>query len=266
LFIANEDDAKISAIDAVSGKLIAEMEVGGEPEGVNLRPDGKEVWVTSENDGAVFVINAAKPEVVQKIPVVTGRDRRRFRPTARARMCRPKTTARLSVIDTATYTVVATITLSGTDQRPMGGAISSDGKFLYMTTGRGKTVAIIDTATNTRVGSVEVGPRPWGVAISQDDKTVFTANGPSNDVSFVDVQSRSVKARVKVGTVRGVPCSCRDRRVTLEETLSAHHHRHVNHLSHQATTTRGRPRRAPRSLRRSASHGRLRQETANSTG
>ena len=68
-----------------------------------------------------------------------------------------------------------------------------------MTTGRGKTVAIIDTATNTRVGSVEVGTRPWGVAISKDDKTLFTANGPSNDVSFVDVQSRAVKARVKVG-------------------------------------------------------------------
>ena len=68
-----------------------------------------------------------------------------------------------------------------------------------MTTGRGKTVAIIDTATNSHVGSVEVGQRPWGVAISQDDRTLFTANGPSNDVSIVDVQSRAVKARVKVG-------------------------------------------------------------------
>ena len=95
--------------------------------------------------------------------------------------------------------VVATVTLSGTNQRPMGGAISRDGKFLYMTTGRGKTVAIIDTAARSHVGSIEVGERPWGIAISQDDRTLFTANGPSNDVSIVDIQSRSVKARVKVG-------------------------------------------------------------------
>ena len=81
----------------------------------------------------------------------------------------------------------------------MGLVVSPDGKFLYVSTGRGKMVVAIDTATNKPAWSVEVGPRPWGVAISQDDKTVFTANGPSNDVSFVDVQSRSVKARVKVG-------------------------------------------------------------------
>jgi YVTN family beta-propeller protein len=60
-------------------------------------------------------------------------------------------------------------------------------------------VVMIDTKTNTVVGSVEVGERPWGIAVTPDGSLVFTANGPSNDVSFVDVPGRKVIANVKVG-------------------------------------------------------------------
>jgi YVTN family beta-propeller protein len=70
---------------------------------------------------------------------------------------------------------------------------------VFVSTGRGRSVVIIDTATNTPTGAVEVGERPWGIAVTPDGTTVFTANGPSNDVSFVDVPSRTVIARVKVG-------------------------------------------------------------------
>ncbi len=68
-----------------------------------------------------------------------------------------------------------------------------------MTTGRGRRVVTIDTATNQAVGSVEVGARPWGIAISADGRTLYTANGPSNDVSIVDIASGAVTARVAAG-------------------------------------------------------------------
>ena len=81
----------------------------------------------------------------------------------------------------------------------MGTVVSPDGSRLFATTGRGKNVVFIDTATNQQIASVEVGDRPWGIAVSPDGKTIFTANGPSNDVSIVDVESRTVKAKVKAG-------------------------------------------------------------------
>jgi YVTN family beta-propeller protein len=70
---------------------------------------------------------------------------------------------------------------------------------VYVTTGRGKKVVAIDTATDKPVAEIEVGPRPWGIAISTDGGTLYTANGPSNDVSMVDVAQRTVVSRVKVG-------------------------------------------------------------------
>ena len=67
------------------------------------------------------------------------------------------------MLDTITYETLATIPLKGDLQRPMGGAMSPDGKFLYMTTGRGKTVAVIDAAARRVTAKVQVGDRPWGI-------------------------------------------------------------------------------------------------------
>ena len=92
-----------------------------------------------------------------------------------------------------------TITLTGELVRPMGAVAAPDGSHVFVSTGRGKNVVIIDAKTNQPVATIGVGDRPWGIAVSPDGKTVFTANGPSNDVSIVDVETRAVKGRVKVG-------------------------------------------------------------------
>ena len=83
--------------------------------------------------------------------------------------------------------------------QPMGTAVAPDGKFLYVTTGRSKMLLIVDTATNTVVGSLEAGVRPWGLALSADGKTVYTANGPSNEVAVIDIESRRVTRTIPVG-------------------------------------------------------------------
>ena len=104
-----------------------------------------------------------------------------------------------AIIDAAKHERVGTIKLAGESIRPMGAVISPDGRYLYVTTGRGRMVVVIDTGTNEPIASVEVGARPWGIAISADGRTLYTANGPSNDVAVVDIASRSVTARIAVG-------------------------------------------------------------------
>ena len=106
--------------------------------------------------------------------------------------------ATLSVIDTAKMDVVGTIP-TGEGTKPMGMALTKDGSKLYVSTGRGKSVLLIEPATSKVVASFEVGQRPWGIALSPDEKLLYTANGPSNDVSIVDLNTRSVVKKVKVG-------------------------------------------------------------------
>jgi YVTN family beta-propeller protein len=200
LFVANEDVGEASAIDISDGHVLGTFKVGGEPEGVHLRPDGGVVYVTSEEDNQVTVIDTTTLKPVATIAVGPRPRSTAFLPDSSRAYVPAENGSSISVIDAKAHKLLQTIMLTGGQLvRPMGTAVSSDGKYLFATTGRGKNVVFIDTATNQQIGSVEVGDRPWGIAVSPDGKTIFTANGPSNDVSIVDVESRMVKAKVKGG-------------------------------------------------------------------
>jgi YVTN family beta-propeller protein len=80
--------------------------------------------------------------------------------------------------------------------------MSADGKTAYITTGRGKTVVYIDTATARPTKIIDdVGVRPWGIGLTPDGKKLYTANGPSNDVSVIDVATAAIIGKIKAGSL-----------------------------------------------------------------
>jgi len=200
LFVANEDVGEASVVAVDDGHVLASLKVGGEPEGVEMRPDGKFVYVTSEEEGHVAVIDAEALTVLKTLEVGPRPRSTAFLPDSSRAYVSSENGGTIAVIDSMKHTVLDTIKLTGGQLvRPMGVVASPDGKFVFVTTGRGKNVVILETATSKQIASIEVGERPWGIAVSPDGSTVFTANGPSNDVSIVDVASRTVKAKVTVG-------------------------------------------------------------------
>ena len=90
----------------------------------------------------------------------------------------------MSVIDTATNTVIDTITV-GAD--PPGVAVSPDGMTAYVTNNGSSTVSVIDTTTNTVIDTIAVGANPFGVAVSPDSLVVYVANLGDNTVSVIAV-------------------------------------------------------------------------------
>jgi YVTN family beta-propeller protein len=74
-----------------------------------------------------------------------------------------QTSNSVSVIDTASNTVVATV---GVGMNPFGVAITPDGTRAYVTNANSSSVSVIDTASNTVVATVGVGGLPEGVAIT----------------------------------------------------------------------------------------------------
>ena len=81
----------------------------------------------------------------------------------------------------------------------MGIVLDAKRSRLYVSTGRGGTVAIIDSASQKLVAEVPVGTRPWGIALSQDGRWLYTANGPSDDVSVIDTSTLQVVRHIRVG-------------------------------------------------------------------
>jgi YVTN family beta-propeller protein len=102
------------------------------------------------------------------------------------------------VVDARTNKVLKTIRMPE-GSKPMGVAVSPDQRRLYVANGRGKTVSAVDLATDSIIGSVEVGVRPWGIGLTGDGRKLYSANGPSNDVTVVDTDSMKVIKKIPAG-------------------------------------------------------------------
>ena len=105
----------------------------------------------------------------------------------------------MNLVSGTTYQIEKTIDLPK-GSRPMTVKVAPDGKKVYVSTGRGGTVCVLDADSGAVLNSIKVGRRPWGLAISPDGKYLFAANGPSDDVSVVDLGTEKEIARVKAGT------------------------------------------------------------------
>jgi len=200
IIVSNEDDAKASFIDVTSGKVTKSVPVGEEPEGVKVSPNGKFVYVTSENTGTISAIDVAAATLIKTFKV--GRRPRSvaFLPNSSRAYVSAENDGAVTVVDSTKHETIQTIALGQPGViKPMTVILSPDGATLYVSTGRGHKLFVIDTATNRISASFEIGERPWGIALSPDTKTLFSANGPSNDVSVVSLGSQSVTKKIKVG-------------------------------------------------------------------
>jgi YVTN family beta-propeller protein len=103
----------------------------------------------------------------------------------------------VTVLDTASNTVVATVPVEGV---PWGVAITPDGAHAYVTN-LGSTVTVLDTASNTVVATVPVGAGSQGVAITPDGAHAYVTNEISNDVSVLATATNTVVATVPVGSL-----------------------------------------------------------------
>ena len=199
IFVSNEDDAKFSVVDIAAGQVAQSFPMGGEPEGVKASPDGKFVYVTSENTGTITVFDTAAGKIIKTFKVGHRPRSVAFLPDGSRAYVNAENDGTVLVIDTKKYAVIKTISLGQAGViKPMMVLTSSDGKTLYVSTGRGHKVFVIDTATDKVTGSFEVGERPWGIGLSPDGKTLYTANGPTNDVSVVDLATQTVTKKIKV--------------------------------------------------------------------
>ncbi|MDP9849276.1 beta-propeller fold lactonase family protein [Streptosporangium lutulentum] len=109
----------------------------------------------------------------------------------------------VSVIDTATNTVTATIAVGG---HPAGAAVSLDGTRVYVANanvGSG-SVSVVDTATNAVTATIAVGVNPRGATISPDGTRLYVTNTGSGSVSVIDTATNTVTATIAVNRPGGV--------------------------------------------------------------
>jgi YVTN family beta-propeller protein len=103
----------------------------------------------------------------------------------------------VSVIDTATNRVVATVPL-GRGLQP--GVASPDGKHVYVPDSCSDMIWVIDTASNEALrDGIQVGRAPHSMAVSPDGKTGYVTNLDAGTVSVIDTAKNAVVSTIQVG-------------------------------------------------------------------
>jgi YVTN family beta-propeller protein len=97
----------------------------------------------------------------------------------------------VSVISTISYGEIARVP-AGT----VGMAVNPSGTRVYVANINSNTVSVIDTTTNTVTATVEVGAEPFGVAINPAGTRVYVTNHSSGTVSVIDTATNTVTATV----------------------------------------------------------------------
>ena len=201
LYVSNEDSAQATVLDTGTGSIIATIALGHEPEGVRVAPNGKWIIVTSETDNALSLIDAQTLRVLKTIPVgVRPRDLA-FTPDSHVAYVSGEGDASLTRVPIPAGAPATRALQLGKTARPMGVVFDAAHQRVYMTTGRGGTVAVIalQGGVEKLVTEIPVGARPWGIALSSDGQRLYTANGSSNDVTVVDTSSLRVLKKIPVG-------------------------------------------------------------------
>jgi PQQ-dependent catabolism-associated beta-propeller protein len=199
LFVSNEDSATLTVLDLASGSVVTRIPVGREPEGVRVAPNGAQVLVTSETDDAVSLIDTHLLQPVRTLKVGHRPRDAAFTPDGRFAYVTAEFDASVYRVGLGEGGAVEKILALRKEARPMGVLLDAPQQRLYVSTGRGGTIAVIALADSKLISEVAVGARPWGIALSADHRRLFSANGSSNDVSVIDTESLKVIKKIPVG-------------------------------------------------------------------
>lgn len=153
----------VSIVDLASATAPAQtvVPVGRGPEGVDLTPDGRQIWVAHSRDGGVSVIDVASRKINHTIAAGTKRSNRlKITPDGRLALVSDLDAGELVVIDTASRVVVRRVPIG----RMAEGILIPDNTQAFVAANGDDFVAVVDLQTWQITRRIEPGKGPDGLA------------------------------------------------------------------------------------------------------
>ena len=198
VYVANNNDGTVTVIDTTTNGVVgAPVVVGSQPWGIAINTAGTRVYVANYLDDTVSVIDTATNMVVGA-PVAVGDGPlgiainpagTRLYVANSLEDVNPAHEGTVSVVDTGTNTVVATV-IVGED--PYGIVVSPNGSRIYVANCCAQTVSVIEATGNTVVATVTVGNNPQGISVNAAGTRVYVVNNGDGTVSTIDTATNTV--------------------------------------------------------------------------
>jgi YVTN family beta-propeller protein len=136
--------------------------VGKGPDGIDLSPDGKQVWSAHSRDGGVSIIDVATKKVLQTVSVGTKRSNRiKLTPDGKFALVSDLEAGDLVVLDAPARKEIKRIALG---RMPEGILIAPDGSRAFVAVNGDNHVAVVDLKSWTVTRRLSAGAGPDGLA------------------------------------------------------------------------------------------------------
>lgn len=160
-YTSNGRGNSVSELDLRNGTFLRSWEVPAAPEAINVTPDGKEVWVGSNNTGRIVVINVSTGQQTTAAEGVSWPYRVLYSPDVKTVIIPDLRNHEVRFIERESKKEISRISLPG--EGPQGITITPDGKYIFLSLSTQSKVAIIDMKTRTVVGHLAAGNTPDGI-------------------------------------------------------------------------------------------------------
>jgi YVTN family beta-propeller protein len=142
------------------------LAVTRQPEAVAVRPDGREVWLGSNVEGTISIVDVGAWRVAATITVGERPYRVGISPDGALAVASLTASGRVRLYDVATRRVLATLDIPGANPQPVGIAFSRDSGRAYVACQGIGAVAEIDLRGRSVLRTIPVGPGPDAVAVT----------------------------------------------------------------------------------------------------
>lgn len=161
LYVANIRSGSATVIDR-EAKTVRTLVTGAGAEGIDVSPDGREVWVTNRTDNTIAVIDVASDSVVATLPSEAQMPiRAQFTPNGKQVLISNARSNTVSVFDAALRKRVGRIKVGAV---PVGIEIVPDGATAFVACTEGDRVKRIDLKRRRVTATFTTGKEPDGMA------------------------------------------------------------------------------------------------------
>jgi YVTN family beta-propeller protein len=206
VYVGNNGTSTVSVISTATNTITSTISgAGSGTTWITFTPNGQFAYVTALVSNRVSVIDTALALTDPTHAVVDSIALANPGPlaiTLDGRFAYAPGGGVVNVIDTATNTVVNTITAGANPNRVV---ITPDGKFAYVLDNVGNAVYVIDTSTNTVVGTpIPVGSNPFTLAFTPDGQFAYVTSNVDGTVSVINTATHTVVNTIAFSRLTGI--------------------------------------------------------------
>jgi 40-residue YVTN family beta-propeller repeat len=142
-------DDRIAVFDTSDGSIINVIQVGSDPEQLDISKDEKRLYVSNEDAGTLTIIDIQTGKPLATLVVGLEPEGITLSPDGRWAYVTAETSNTISVVDTVAQQVIKTFLVGA---RPRAVAFSPDGTRAYVSSEVGQSLSVVDTSTHDVIG------------------------------------------------------------------------------------------------------------------